>query len=140
MKSKFDELYKTFEEKDEASRLKLANKAASNLFTYLMRAEGLSKEEAFVFILAIIRMFVSYDKAIDQKECDLFNQLLNTNLTLDEFKKIFEEKVDENVIDEIVDSLPNEMRSEVCLLGLAFISSDGKINESEKEIFRKIFD
>lgn len=138
MNDVFKEICDKFETMSNSERLAFAKKAALNLLNYLIRAEDLTKDEAFVFVVAIIRLFVSYDKLVDQKECDLFNELFGTDLSLKELKEICEEEVDKEAIDEIVDMLPDVMKDEVCFLGLAFISSDGKINDKEKEIFAKI--
>lgn len=126
---------------DEATRIGRSKIAASKILYYLINEAELSKQEAVVILVSIIRLFVAYDKLITEEECTLFNKIVGTEFSLEKFREVIDANMNEESIktmDEIIDSFPVILKGEICVLGLAFISSDGKISEEEKAIFERI--
>ena len=141
MSLQLEQIYQEYLNMDEATRIGRAKIAASKILYYLINDGGLTKKEAVVILICIIKLFVSYDKMVSKEECELFNKVTGTELSLEKFKEIVDEKVEEDdtaALDGIIDELPTRLKGEVCVLGLLFLSSDGVINEEEREIFERV--
>lgn len=141
MSERLDEIYNSYLAMDEATRIGRSKIAASKILYFLINTAELTKKEAVVILVAMIRLFVAYDKLVTEEECTLFNKITGTEFTLEQFKSVIdadmnEEKVSE--MDAIIDEFPVALKGEVCVLGLAFIAVDGAITEEEKAIFEKI--
>ena len=62
MSKKLDEIYNNYLAMDEATRIGRSKVAASKILYYLIHTAELTKKEAVVILIAIIRLFVAYDK------------------------------------------------------------------------------
>ena len=141
MSERLDEIYNSYLAMDEATRIGRSKIAASKILYYLINDAELTKQEAVVILISIIRLFVAYDKMITEEECELFNKIVGTEFDFEKFKSIVDTKMNEDnisAIDEIIDSFPVILKGETCVLGLAFIACDGEISEEEKAIFERI--
>ena len=141
MSERLDEIYNNYLNMDEATRIGRSKIAASKILYYLIHTAELTKKESVVILVAMIRLFVAYDKLVTEEECALFNKVIGTEFTLEQFKSIIDTDLNEervNEMDAIIDEFPVILKGEVCVLGLAFIASDGSISEEEKAIFEKV--
>ena len=141
MSERLDNVYEEYLNMDGATRIGRAKIAASRILHYFIHDCLLSKEEAVVSLLSIIKLFVSYDQLVSNEECELFNKVIGTSFSLEKFKSIVDGEIDEGLVDDldaVIDAFPVLLKAEVCILGLIFISADGDISEKEKEIFEKI--
>ena len=141
MSKKLDEIYNNYLAMDEATRIGRSKIAASKILYYLIHTAELTKKESVVILIAIIRLFVAYDKMVTEQECKLFNDVVGTEFTLEQFKELIDvdltkERIEE--MDGIIDSFPVLLKGEICVLGLSFIASDGNISEEEKAIFERV--
>ena len=141
MDLELEEIYQRYLDMDKETRIGRAKIAASKVLHFLINDAELTKKEAVVMLISFIKLFVSYDKLVAEEECELFNDVVGTEFSLEQFKSIVDEKVSEEdsaVLDGIIDSLPTLLKGEVLVLGLIFLSSDGKITKEEREIFERV--
>ena len=141
MDLRLEEIYQNYVKMDKETRIGRAKVAASKILHYLIHEAGLTKKEAAVILICIVKLFVSYDKMVSEEECELFNEVVGTEFTLNQFKEIVDEKVEEEdtaALDGIIDGFPTRLKGEVCVLGLTFIASDGEISNEEREIFERV--
>ena len=141
MTLELEQIYQEYLNMDEATRVGRGKIAASKILYYLINEAGLTKREAVVILICIIKLFVSYDKMVTEEECNLFNEVTGTEFSLEKFKGIVDDKVDAEdtaALDGIIDAFPTLLKGEVCVLGLLFLASDGKISEEEREIFERV--
>ena len=141
MTLELEQIYQEYLDMDEATRVGRGKIAASKILYYLINEAGLTKREAVVILICIIKLFVSYDKMVTEEECNLFNEVTGTEFSLEKFKGIVDDKVDAEdtaALDGIIDAFPTLLKGEVCILGLLSLASDGKISEEEREIFERV--
>ena len=142
MPEKFEKLFEKYSNMDKPTRIAYAKVAASKLLTYLYKEVNLSKQESILIAFSIISLFISADKLVSDSECELFNRIFGTNLSLNELREFNNSKIDEDRIkrtDQIIDLLPIDLKAEVCILCLTFVSADGCISEEEKKMFDRVY-
>lgn len=91
-------------------------------------------------VLLIIRMCIALDNKVSKEECDLFNALFDTKYSVKELEQfiLYEDNGEFDKLDAIVDILPLEIKYDLCLLGLLFLSSDNDLQEEEVVKFEKL--
>ena len=141
MKKTLDNLYEHFLSMDNNSRIAYAKASVVVLLDHFVRECDLTKEEAVSVVFAMIRLFVSGDRAITQEELKLFNDIFGTEYIFARFAEIFHDRLTAEEIsnlDDIIDNLNDDMKERACILGLAFLSSDKELSKEEKALFERI--
>lgn len=136
----FRELYQQYVDHSHEQRVAVAQKAAANVLSALEQG-GVEDEVKFSFLTNVIKLFVSADKNCTELECKLFNDVLGTSLTYEQFYNLTNGGSDPQFIqamDEIIDSLPDEVKVDVCTFGLTIIAADDTITGAEQALFEKI--
>lgn len=136
----FRELYQQYVNHSHEQRVAVAQKAAANVLAALDQG-GIEDEVKFSFLTNVIKLFVSADKNCTELECRLFNDVLGTSLTYEQFYNLTNGGSDPQFIqamDELIDALPDEVKVDVCTFGLTIIAADDTITGSEQAIFERI--
>ena len=126
---------------DHDDRIKLGKSALKDIITILENNGVKDDEKQLIFVLSLIKLFVSADKKCSKAELDLVNSILNSTLTYDEFYEMTNNGADPefiNELDDVVDSLTQEEKGAIVLFGLCIIAADEKITVEEQQIFMKI--
>ena len=136
----FDELYKEYVNYDHAQRVEIARTAAGRILAALEQ-NGIEDEIKFSFLIDIVKLFVSADKKCSESECELFNDVIGTSLSYEQFFHLTNGGADPHFIagiDNIIDSLSGDIKAEICFFGLTILCADDTFTQEEREIFEKI--
>ena len=136
----FRDVYQKYVNLDHNQRVAVAQKAAGNILGAL-KDSNVDDEVIFNFLTDLIKLFVSADKNCTEEECRLFNDVIGTSLSYEQFYNLTNGGSDPEFIqymDELVDSLPEEVKVDVCTFGLTIIAADDTITGAEQALFEKI--
>ena len=136
----FNELYQEYVNHSPAQRVSVAQKAAANVLRALQEG-GIDDETRFSFLTNVIKLFVSADRNCSQEEADLFNAVMGTSLSFEQFYNLTNGGGDPKFIqamDELIDALPDEVKVDVCVFGLTILCADDKLTGAEQVIFEHI--
>ena len=134
------EIYHNFLNASDAERLNIAKQSAYNLAVFL-RDSGLDEDTRTTFFFSALGLFIAADLKVTNAETKMFNDLLDTNYSSQELVENFSHCTQGEWIqkmDEIIDAMPEENKYDLCLLGLAFLTSDRELTKREIAIFEKI--
>lgn len=140
MNEQLRELYNEYLNHSDAERVQTAQAATAVVAKFLNEA-GLSNEQSFAFFMNIVRLFVSADRNCSEEEADLFNKILDTNVSYEDFFNATNGGASPEFIkamDEIIDSMPEDPKVAVCILGLTFLAADGELSQAEADVFERI--
>ena len=135
-----EQIYNDFLALSEEKRTQVAQNSAIALVDFLIDA-GLKPEERQTFLFSVLGMFIAADLRVTQAETRMFNDLLGTNLSADDLAKGFSNCVGAEYVkamDEIVDSMPEDDKYNLCILGLAFLTADRELTQKEVDVFERI--
>lgn len=140
MNPQLKEVYDTYKNHSDSERIQAARNAAGYLVSY---EKGLGKEDkdVLVFLLQIVRLFVSADRTCSEEEAKLFNDITGWTISYDEFFDFTNGGASSDFVsymDAEIDAMEEEAKLAVCVLGLTFLASDGEIEPSEMALFEKI--
>ena len=136
----FNELYREYVNHSPAQRVAVAQRAAANVLRALEEG-GVEDEVKFGFLTNVVKLFVSADRNCSAEEADLFNAVMGTSLSFEQFYNLTNGGGDPKFIqtmDEIIDSLPDEVKVDVCTFGLTILCADDKITGAEQAVFEHI--
>ena len=136
----FRELYQQYVNQSHAQRVDIAQRAAGNVLVALKEG-GVEDDITFNFLTDLIKLFVSADKNCTEAECQLFNDVMGTSLSYEQFYNLTNGGSDPafvQTMDEIIDSLPDDVKVDVCTFGLTIIAADDTITGAEQSLFEKI--
>ena len=140
MNEQLRELYNEYLNHSDAERVQTAQAATAVVAKFLNEA-GLSNEQSFAFFMNIVRLFVSADRNCSEEEADLFNAVMGTSLSFEQFYNLTNGGADPEFVafmDELIDSLPEEVKVDVCTFGLTILCADGNLTGAEQAFFEKI--
>ena len=141
MSDELRNLYVQFVNHSEEERVALARDAAGAVFSFLATT-SLSKEEQLDFFVKCVALFVSADRLCSESEYKLFKAIFDdVDFTYEEFFNLTNGGADPNFVealDELIDSMPAEAKTALCVLGLTFLASDDNLTPDEPRLFEKI--
>lgn len=140
MNEQLKSLYNEYLNHSDAERIEIAQSATAVLAKFLKEAE-LDEKQSFSFFLNVVRLFVSADRNCSTKEADLFNKILRTDISYEDFFEATNGGANPEFVkamDEIIDSMPEEPKLATCVLGLTFLAADGELTPAEVEVFERI--
>ena len=102
---------------------------------------GLDDEKIGFLMQNFIRLFVSADRSCSRDEYQFIKRIYNFDMTYDQFYDSTNggsapEFV--TMMDELADSVGDEMKTALCVFGLCILVSDHKLTESEMHLFVRI--
>ncbi|MCR4911420.1 MAG: hypothetical protein K5925_02730 [Bacilli bacterium] len=140
MANSIQDIYREFLNHSKEERLELARNAAGVVIHFLGES-GLKDEDQLNFFFSAVGLFVAADGKVTDAEAELFNQLLGTELSGQDLANGFARSASVefiNAMDEIIDSMPEDDKNALCILGLTFLASDGELTQREIAVFEKI--
>ena len=138
--SSFDDIYKQFEEANADEKLIAARGAANDVMAFL-NAKTDNADFKTGFFLILLGTLIGVDGTVTQSEVDVFNAVFGTEYTSKDLVRLISNlstKDNMELIDKVIDSMPEQVKLSTCVLALAVISADGKIDEEEAKFFEKI--
>lgn len=108
-----------------------------------MKEVGITGDDYSNFIIWIIKLFVSADKACSQEEYDLICDIYDMNISSQDFFDMTNGGADPdfiNGLDEMIDSLDSKTKSAICMFGTLIMASDGTLTVAEQQLLLKILD
>ena len=134
MREELKEIYEQYLVLSDEDRINEARIAASSTLEALNKEYPDNPNNARLLML-VIRMCINMDNKVSVEECKLFNNLFNTNFSLEQFEEmmLYKDQGEFDQLDAITDRLPEEIKLDLCLLGLVFLSADGLLTEEEVE-------
>ena len=135
-----EQIYNDFLALPEEKRTQVAQNSAIAVIDFLIEA-GFKPEERQTFLCSVLGMFIAADLRVTVAEAKMFNFLLGTELTPDDLAKGFSNCVGAEYVkamDEIIDSMPEDDKYNLCILGLAFLTADRELTQKEVDVFEKI--
>ena len=135
-----EQIYNDILSLSEEKRTQVAQNSAIELVDFLIDA-GLKPEERQTFLCSVLGMFIAADLKVTVAEAKMFNALLGTELTPDDLAKGFSNCVGAEYVkamDEIIDTMPEDAKYNLCVLGLAFLTADKELTQKEVDVFEKI--
>ena len=136
----FRELYQKYVNQSHEERVNVAQRAAANVLGAL-KDGGIDDEITFNFLTNVIKLFVSADRNCTEAECRLFNDVMGTSLSYEQFYNLTNGGSDPEFVkamDELIDSLPDDSKVDVCTFGLTIIAADDTITGAEQALFERI--
>ena len=136
----FRDVYQKYVNLDHNQRVAVAQKAAGNILGAL-KDSNVDDEVIFNFLTDLIKLFVSADKNCTEAECQLFNDVMGTSLSFEQFYNLTNGGSEPGFVkgmDEIIDALPEDVKSDICTFGLTILAADDTITGSEQALFEKI--
>ena len=139
MREELKEIYEQYLVLSDEDRINEARIAASSTLEALNKEYPDNPNNARLLML-VIRMCINMDNKVSVEECKLFNNLFNTNFSLEQFEEmmLYKDQGEFDQLDAITDRLPEEIKLDLCLLGLVFLSADGLLTEEEVEKFEEL--
>lgn len=139
MREELKEIYEQYLVLSDEDRINEARIAASSTLEALNKEYPDNPNNARLLML-VIRMCINMDNKVSVEECNLFNNLFNTNFSFEQFEEmiLYKDKGEFDHLDAITDRLPEEIKLDLCLLGLVFLSADGLLTEEEVEKFEEL--
>ena len=139
MREELKEIYEQYLVLSDEDRINEARIAASSTLEALNKEYPDNPNNARLLML-VIRMCINMDNKVSVEECNLFNNLFNTNFSLEQFEEmmLYKDQGEFDQLDAITDRLPEEIKLDLCLLGLVFLSADGLLTEEEVEKFEEL--
>lgn len=140
MANSIQDIYRDFLNHSESERLELARNAAGVVIRFLGET-GLTDEQQLNFFFSAVGLFIAADGKVTAEEARLFNSLLGTQLSQQDLANGFANSSSVefiNAMDEIIDSMPEDDKTALCILGLTFLTSDGELTQREVAVFEKI--
>ena len=138
--STFRDVYQQYVNHSHAQRVSVAQKAAANVLGAL-KDGGIDDDVTFNFLTNLIKLFVSADRNCTEGECRLFNDVMGTSLTFEQFYNLTNGGSDPafiQMMDELIDTLPDDIKVDVCTFGLTILAADDTITGAEQALFEKI--
>ena len=139
MREELKEIYEQYLVLSDEDRINEARIAASSTLEALNKEYPDNPNNARLLML-VIRMCINMDNKVSVEECNLFNNLFNTNFSIEQFEEmmLYKDQGEFDQLDAITDRLPEEIKLDLCLLGLVFLSADGLLTEEEVEKFEEL--
>ena len=142
MNAKLQDIYSNYLNQSEEERITVAQKATAAIAGFFSES-GLTQKESLNFYINIVRLFVSADRRCSQQEVNLFNKILGADYSYEDFFNLTNGGSNPEFVkamDDIIDTMPEEPKIAVCVLGLTFLAADGELKESEIDIFERILE
>lgn len=123
--------------------LYLQGKQSSRIvLAFLESIDGV--RNAALSLLSIVATFVKADRKIGENEYKLFIELTNideTVITYEVFRDILDDfnSEDYELVDQLIDSLHPDIKTQVIVLALVFCSIDGKVTPAEQKMIEKLY-
>ena len=140
MKQELQEIYDYYLGLTPEQRVNAVKEAGASILEYLA-IKNVPEDTASILFVAFFAIFIDADKKVSDEELALFNNALDVELSKEELERLVNQCSNPQLVqrvDEIVDSMPFRMKSNVIVIGLALISADGDLSSEEIEIFEKI--
>ncbi|MCR4911770.1 MAG: hypothetical protein K5925_04535 [Bacilli bacterium] len=142
MNAKLQDIYSNYLNQTEEERIAVAQKATAAIAGFFSES-GLTQKESLNFYINIVRLFVSADRRCSQQEVNLFNKILGVDYSYEDFFNLTNGGSNPEFVkamDDIIDTMPEEPKIAVCVLGLTLLAADGELKESEIDIFERILE
>lgn len=136
------ETYEVFLKLDKSELYEQGKKASSLILAYLQTIDSFNN--AALVLLSIVASFVKADRNVSENEYEMFLKVTNIDsksLSYLDFKDLLDnyDKSDIALNDELIDSLHNDIKLQVIILGLVMAAIDGKITNAEQKIIEKFY-
>lgn len=98
------------------------------------------QKDAFTFFTGIVGSFVCADNKVNYDEFEVFQEVVGTNLTYDQFYDMMKNFNTEEVFqiaDRIIDSLSEKGKTAVLSVGLVLCAINGTITVAEQELIER---
>ncbi|MBP5404403.1 MAG: hypothetical protein J6Y74_00415 [Clostridia bacterium] len=121
-------------------RVDLGNNCVAQLQSGF-REMGFDQEKIGFLMQNFIRLFVSADRKCSVAEYEFIKSIYNFGLSYDEFYDSTNGGADPEFItlmDQLADSMSEDMKTALCMFGLCILVSDHKITEEEFKLFIRI--
>ena len=133
-------IYQDYLDASDATRANLAKNAASEIMSYC-RSAGFSSDDQCQFIIYCFKLFSCGDTTTQRTEHELFKAVTGTSITYQEYFDLTNYGGSEDFrskMDQLIDSMSDDAKTNVLILGLCILTSDGKLTVSEQELFSRI--
>lgn len=104
----------------------------------LVRRYG--KDSAFQLFTGILGSFICADNKVNYDEYEVFQDIIGTNITYDQFYEIMKNYNTEQVFaaaDKVIDSLSAEGKNAVMCVGLVLCAINGTITVAEQQLIER---
>ena len=140
---KLEEYYNWFLQLENSKRLSKAVSSHTNLTVYL-KGIGVDKEQIKKLLNSIVGMFIVADGKVSSKEAEYYNIVFLNSVkgySPSDIAQAFKDYQRPEYIEQlikIVNSLDKNAKQDVLTLGIAFLTCDNELTDSEKKLFEKI--
>lgn len=141
MSREFNDVYNQFLSFNDEERINCAKKGIERVFEYL-NSKSADKEFNAIFFASLIGFFIGADGKITPPEAKVFNQIFNTAYSpyelVDYISKVSTiENFD--ILNRIIDGMDEDTKFSACIIALAVISADNRIDDSEASLFEELW-
>ena len=138
--SEFKSVYEKFESLSQEERIAAAKGATLDVLNYL-NEKNYNDEFKSAFFVILIGALIGVDGTVTNSEVDIFNAVFATEFTAKDLVKTISQlstKENMEVLDRIIDAMPEKVKLSACVLALTVISADGDVGDDEAALFQKI--
>ncbi len=134
----WDELLQKVLDAPNFKQLEMAKEASKIVLGYM--TTRLDKASAMFLYSCTVSTFIGADGVISKPEYDLFCSIFEVEIPLEGLSETIKAactKENIQVINEVIDSSPAEVKLAFVMLGAVFCSCDGVITPEEQELLSK---
>ena len=121
-------------------RLALGKKTLEDMISVCIKND-ISRDDATKIISGLMSLYLSMMDTDVRYSIEFINNMTGINYSEESINEMKENGKDEKLFEllkDILDCFPSDEKTPFCLFGLALMACDGKLNDSEKELFVKL--
>lgn len=137
----FNQLMQEIVNEPYENLVRMARQAITELCPYFEDIADGDAEKGTSVVVGYIAASLAADCKLTQKEYEFVCDVLQTDYTYDDVKDLAQRGLDDAMVaalDELIDDLPNEMKSKVLLLCCTFMAADETISRDEVQLVYKL--
>ena len=138
--TEFKSVYEQFESLSQEDRIAAAKGATLDILNYL-NEKNHNDDFKSAFFVILLGALIGVDGTVTESEVEIFNAVFATEFTSKDLVKTISQlstKENMEILDRIIDSMPEKVKLSACVLCLTVISADGEVGEEEAALFQKI--
>lgn len=136
----YQELMQMVVDASDEQRIALGKQALGDAINIFIKY-GLTHEQTTIFVKDLIKLFVGADGTCSKKELDLVNAICECHFSKEIFYEMTRDGDNPEFVErilDVIDSIPSNEKTGLCLFGLSLLASDEEMNQKEQDLFIRI--
>lgn len=136
----YRELMQMVVDASDEQRIALGKQALGDAINIFIKY-GLTQDQTLIFVKDLIKLFVGADGTCSKRELDLVNAICECHFSEETFYEMTKDGDNPEFVEKIldvIDSIPSNEKTGLCLFGLSILASDEEMNQNEQNLFIRI--